>query len=208
MSAILADDRTVIERLLNHIDRKTTDMSEDVWLEPVEHYTSVQRFEVKIAQVLRRTPTPFCPSAALPEIGSYVARNAALTPLVAVRGSDGVARAFRNACRHRGVQLVDGTGCKKALTCRYHAWSYGLDGQLRGVPDEHGFPGLDKRQRGLVPVTTVEKHGMVFITQDPQGTTETEVDVIPDFFGPDWRLLSTVEQEFDFNWKIFVDGLL
>jgi hypothetical protein len=43
MSAILADDRTVIERLLNHIDRKTTDMSEDVWLEPVEHYTSVQR---------------------------------------------------------------------------------------------------------------------------------------------------------------------
>jgi phenylpropionate dioxygenase-like ring-hydroxylating dioxygenase large terminal subunit len=208
MSAILADDRTVIERLLNHIDRKTTDMSEDVWLEPVEHYTSVQRFEAEIAQVLRRTPTPFCPSAALPEVGSYVARNAALTPLVAVRGSDGVVRAFRNACRHRGVQLVDGTGCKKALTCRYHAWSYGLDGQLRGVPDEHGFPGLDKRRHGLVPVTTVEKHGMVFITQDPQGTTETEVDVIPDFFGPDWRLLSTVEQEFDFNWKIFVDGLL
>jgi phenylpropionate dioxygenase-like ring-hydroxylating dioxygenase large terminal subunit len=124
-----------------------------------------------------------------------------------MRGSDRVVRAFRNACRHRGVQLVDGTGCAKALTCRYHAWTYGLDGRLRGVPHKHGFPGLDKSKHGLVPVTTFEKHGMVFITQDAQGA-EPDEDVVPDYFGPEWRLVSTAEQEFDFNWKIFVDGLL
>ena len=39
MSTILADDPTVIARILDHIDRKTTDLSEGVWLEPVEHYT-------------------------------------------------------------------------------------------------------------------------------------------------------------------------
>ncbi len=148
MTAGLADDPTVIARLLDHIDHKTTDLSEGVWREPVEHYTSQERFEAEIKRVLRRTPTPFCPSAALPEVGSYVARDAALTPIVAMRGRDGMVRAFRNACRHRGVQLVDGAGCKKALTCRYHAWTYGLDGQLRGVPHEHGFPGLDKSKHG------------------------------------------------------------
>src|SRR4029450_12257254 len=72
----LADDRTLIERILNHIDHKTTDMSDRVWHEPVVHYTSKDRFDAEITKVLRRTPTPFCPSAALVEVGSYVAREA------------------------------------------------------------------------------------------------------------------------------------
>lgn len=208
MSTPLADDRTVIERLLNHIDRKTTDISDGVWREPVEHYTSQQRFQAEIKRVFRRSSTPFCPSAALPEAGSYLARDAALTPIVAVRGGDGQVRAFRNACRHRGVQVVDGTGCKKALTCPYHGWTYGLDGQLRGVPHQHGFPGLNWSDHGLVPVKTIEKHGMVFVTQDGTGAADSEPDVIPDLLGPEWRLFSTTEQELDANWKIFVEGLL
>lgn len=206
--AALADDRTLIERVLNHIDHKTTDMSEAVWHEPVVHYTSKDRFDAEIAKVLRRTPTPFCPSAALPEAGSYVAREAALTPIVAMRGSDGVVRAFRNACRHRGVQLVDGAGCKKALTCRYHAWTYGLDGALRGVPDEYGFPGLDKSAYGLVPVRTIEKNGLVFVTQDETNATALEEDLVPDLFGPQWRLFATTVTEFAANWKVLAEGML
>ncbi|MEX1154194.1 aromatic ring-hydroxylating dioxygenase subunit alpha [Parvibaculum sp.] len=207
MRNLLADDSTVIERLLDHIDRKTTDLSEGVWREPVENYTSRERFAAEIASVFHRTPTPFCPSAALPEAGSYVARDASLTPIIAVRGQDGQVRAFRNACRHRGVRLAEGTGCRNAFTCRYHAWTYGLDGALRGVPHEYGFPGLDKSAHGLVPLATTEKHGMVFVTQEAGGA-DNEDDVIPDYFGPGWRLVSMSEQDFDFNWKIFVDGLL
>jgi phenylpropionate dioxygenase-like ring-hydroxylating dioxygenase large terminal subunit len=206
MSGILADDRTIVERILNHIDRKSTDLSDGMWLEPVEHYTSQERFAAEINRVLRRTPTPFCPSAALPDTGSYVARDAALTPIVAIRGGDGVVRAFRNACRHRGVQLVEGAGCRKALTCRYHGWTYGLDGQLRGIPDEHGFPGLDKASHGLVAVKAIEKHGMVFVTQDEPETQEDAS--LPDLFGPDWRLFTSVEQEFAANWKIVAEGFL
>ena len=204
----LADDQTIIERLLNHIDRKTTDMSDGVWREPVEHYTSQQRFESEIRQVFRRTSTPFCPSAALPEVGSYLARDAALTPIVAVRGADGQVRAFRNACRHRGVQLVEGTGCERALTCRYHGWSYGLDGRLRGIPHKHGFPDLDWSSHGLVPVQASEKHGMVFVTQDPTSPVDSEDDRVPDLLGPEWHLFSTTEQQLDANWKIFAEGLL
>src|SRR5271169_6890375 len=208
MSVTLADERTVVEKILNHIDHKSTDLSDGVWREPVEHYSSQKRFSAEINRVLRRTPTPFCPSAALPDPGSYVARDAALTPIVAVRGGDGVVRAFRNACRHRGVQLVDGSGCRKALTCRYHAWTYGLDGQLRGIPDEHGFPGIDKASYGLVPVKTAEKHGMVFVTQDEPEIPQDAATSPPDLFGPDWRLFNTVEQEIAANWKIVAEGFL
>jgi phenylpropionate dioxygenase-like ring-hydroxylating dioxygenase large terminal subunit len=208
MKALLADDPSLVERILDHIDHKTTDLGEAIWHEPVEHYTSAERLRAEVERVLRRTPTPFCPSAALPEVGSYVARAAALTPIVAVRGTDGVVRAFRNACRHRGVQVVDGTGCKKALTCRYHAWTYGLDGRLRGIPDEHGFPGLDKDAYGLVPVAAIERRGMVFVNQDELEIDLAYLDLLPDVFGPDMRLFTTIEQEFDANWKIVAEGFL
>ena len=114
--------------------------------------------------VLRRVPMAFCPSAALPEAGSYIARTTVGTPLLVVRGSDGIVRGFRNACRHRGMKLADGEGCARAFACPYHAWTYGLDGSLRHVPGEAGFPGLDKETHGLVPVTVHEKGGIVFVT--------------------------------------------
>jgi len=83
--------------------------------------------------VFRRQPTLFCPSAALPDPGSYLARDAAGTALLAVRGRDGRVRVFRNACRHRGVQVAEGEGCRTAFVCPYHQWVYGLDGCLRSA---------------------------------------------------------------------------
>src|SRR5205085_6324001 len=118
-------------------------------------------------------------SAALPESGSYVARDAAGTPIVAVRGADGRARAFRNACRHRGTPVAAGAGCEKAFVCRYHGWTYGLDGALRHVPHEYGFPGLEKESRGLVPVRTVERRGLVFVTQDDPELSDPGLDQLP-----------------------------
>ena len=162
----LADDATVVQRILDHIDNKTTDLSESSWREPVENYRSPARFAAEREMVLRRLPIPFCPSAALTEPGAYVARDAAQTPILAVRGNDGEVRAFRNACRHRGTQLASGSGCEKAFVCPYHGWTYGLDGALRHVPHEHGFLGLDKGARGLVPVACVERNGVVFVSQD------------------------------------------
>lgn len=206
MSTALADEPTVIARVLAHIDAETTDLGEGVWREPVANYLSPERFEGEL-RVMRRTPTPFCPSIALPEAGSYVARDAAMTPILAVRGQDGKVRAFRNACRHRGAQLMaDGSGCKAALTCRYHAWTYSLDGALRGVPHEHGFPGLDKSRHGLVPVGCVELNGIVFVTQD--GGATPDPDEIPDMFGPEWRLIGAGEQAIDTNWKVVTEGVL
>jgi phenylpropionate dioxygenase-like ring-hydroxylating dioxygenase large terminal subunit len=201
----LADDATVVQRILDHIDQGTTDLGESTWREPVANYRSQERLAAEMA-VLRTQPVAFCPSAALPEAGSYVARAAAGTSLLVVRGSDGVARAFRNACRHRGTELVSGAGCRKAFVCRYHGWTYGLDGALRHVPHEHGFPGLDPAPRGLVPVPTVESHGLVFLTQE--GTATPALGGLPVLVPPTHRLLGTAESEVAANWKIFVEGFL
>lgn len=83
----LLSDQAVFERVFNHIDNSTTDLGERVWREPADNYYSQERFDAEIA-MLKRLPVAYCPSAALPDKGSYIARSSAGTPLVVVRGLD------------------------------------------------------------------------------------------------------------------------
>ncbi|MBT6314259.1 MAG: aromatic ring-hydroxylating dioxygenase subunit alpha, partial [Alphaproteobacteria bacterium] len=94
----LLSETALIDRIFEHIGGKTTDVGDDVWQELTENYRSQDRFDAEVA-LMRRLPVAFCPSAALPEPGSFIARTAAMVPILAVRGDDGVVRAFRNACR-------------------------------------------------------------------------------------------------------------
>ena len=206
MEALL-DDQRVVQRVLDHIDHKTTDLGAETWREPVANYTCAQRFSAEI-EMLKRLPVPFCPSAALPEAGSYVARNAAGIPLVVVRGDDGRVRAFRNVCRHRGMRLADGSGCTKAFICGYHGWTYRLDGRLQHIPHDGGFPDVDKATHGLVPVHAEEKCGLVFVTQieDPIGAGA--LDGLPNLIAADQRIFATTETATDVNWKVFMEGNL
>ncbi len=198
------DDSSVAQRVLDHIAQGTTDTGAEVWREPVENYTSESRFAAE-RSLLRRLPVPFCPAAALPEKGSWVARDAAGVPLLAVRGGDGKVRAVRNACRHRGTQLANGAGCAKAFVCPYHAWTYTLEGKLRHVPHEEGFPGLDKSTHGLAPVHAEERLGMVFVCQD---APMSGLDALPELLRPDQPLYASTERELEVNWKVFLEGFI
>ena len=204
MSQLLSD-AAVIARLLDHIDNKTTDVGTEVWREPTQNYMSRERLDAEIA-VMRRRPVVVCPSAALPQAGSYVAREVAGTPLVAVRGKDGRVRVFRNACRHRGVAIATGSGCAKALVCPYHAWTYGLDGELIHVPHADGFPGLDQGKRGLVPVSCAESHGLVFASQD--AAIGDQLANLPPLIPESHRLIEAGELVVEANWKIFLESFL
>jgi phenylpropionate dioxygenase-like ring-hydroxylating dioxygenase large terminal subunit len=206
MEALL-DDRGVAARVLAHIAAGTTDEGGEVWREPVANYRSPERLAAEIERVLRRTPTPFCPSAALAERGSFVAREAAGRPIVVVRGTDGVVRGFANVCRHRGMQIANGTGCTRAFACRYHGWTYGLDGRLLHVPHEQGFPGLDRSRHGLAAVNTEERSGLVWVTQEP-GVAHGGLDELPALVASDQRVFAAREFVLPANWKIFLEGFL
>jgi hypothetical protein len=93
--AALLNDHEITERVLSHIANRSTDVGDALWREPVENYRSQQRFEAEMERVLRRSYAAFCPSTSLPNAGSFISRDAAGRPIVAVRGQDGVVRAFR-----------------------------------------------------------------------------------------------------------------
>jgi phenylpropionate dioxygenase-like ring-hydroxylating dioxygenase large terminal subunit len=205
---MLLDDRAVAQRVLDHIANGTTDAGEEVWREPVANYRSDELLSAELEQVFRHVPTPICPSAALPERGSFVARNVAQIPLVVVRGADGKVRAYRNACRHRGMELASGSGCARAFVCPYHGWTYDLEGRLRHVPHEHGFPGLDKTLHGLVPVTATERLGLVFVTQQQPALVDESLDSVPKLIEPHQHLYASSEIDIEANWKILLEGFI
>jgi len=202
----LLNDQEVIERIFSHIDNNTTDLGDTVWKEPVDHYQSQGRFNAEIA-LLERLPVPYCPSVALPDKGSYIARKAAGTPLVVVRGLDGVVRAFINACRHRGMQVANGSGCSRSFVCPYHAWTYNLEGNLKNIPGQEGFPGVNPDEHGLVEVSAKEKGGIVYVMQEGHITEEMLDDKL-DYFTPEQALFEQGDLTDEANWKLLTETLM
>ena len=210
----VADDVDIVRRILAHIDAGTTDEG-DVWREPVQNYLDPTRFTDEL-KMLRSYPSVYLPSAALPKAGDYVERAAFGVPLFAVRGRDGRARVFRNACRHRGMALVEGPGCSAALVCRYHGWTYRLDGSLSHVPHADAFPDLDTSTRGLVEVDSREVDGLIVIgpLQSPGPRADEAMAHLSD--GGPWRdkLMPAARHVFTnstarpMNWKILVEQFL
>ena len=207
-SALLPSE-TVVARIRRHIDAATTDVAGATWNEPVENYRSEARFAAELA-VLRSMAVPFCPSASIAKPGDYIARDSAAVPIVAVRGSDGVARAFRNACRHRGAAVACGGGHAASLVCPYHGWVYQLDGRLRRVPHDQGFPDLDIAATGLAELATFERHGIVFVSQRPDAPAgdEPAVAELAGVITDDYHYDGCGDAEQPVNWKLLVETFL
>lgn len=212
--ASVADDAEIVRRILAHIDAGTTDVG-DAWREPVQNYLDPIRF-TKELETLRAYPSVYLPSAAIPNPGDHAERDTLGVPLFAVRDRDGRARVFRNSCRHRGMALVEGPGCSHALVCRYHGWTYRLDGLLSHVPHADAFPDLDMPTRGLVEVDSREVDGLIVIgpLRPPAPGADAAMAALAD--GSPWRdkllpadRLFTVRPALRaMNWKVLVEQFL
>ncbi len=215
--SLVADDVEIVRRILAHIDAGTTDEGE-AWREPVENYVDPDRFADEL-QLLRSMPSVFAPAAAISRPGDHVERDAFGVPLFAVRGRDQRARVFRNACRHRGMALVEGAGCSAALVCRYHGWTYRLDGSLSHVPHADAFPDLDESTRGLVEVASREVGGLIIVgplhtPTASQACADAAMAALTD--GSPWRdkllpaerLLYVESTRREMNWKVLVEQFL
>ena len=210
----VAEDVEVVRRILAHIDAGTTDEG-DAWREPVENYLDPGRFAAEL-ETLRSYPSVYLPSAAIPNPGDHAERVSFGVPLFAVRGNDGRARVFRNACRHRGMALVEGPGCAHALVCRYHGWTYRLDGSLSHVPHADAFPGLDAAARGLVEVDSREVDGLIVIGPLRAASSPADEAMAALTDGSPWRdklmpvdrLVYVDSTARPMNWKVLVEQFL
>jgi phenylpropionate dioxygenase-like ring-hydroxylating dioxygenase large terminal subunit len=209
-----ATEVALIRRVLAHAAAGSTDRDAPS-SSPVERYLSPERFALERDRVLRRLPTMVAAASTLAAPGDFVAHDHTGVPLLVVRGEDGVLRAFLNVCRHRGARVVDeARGRRRAFTCPYHSWTYGLDGALRGLPHPQEFPDLDPAASGLVQVPVAEALGLVWAVPSPGQTFDVRAwlgeggrDLAR--FGYD-RYVAWDERHFvsPHNWKLAFDANL
>jgi choline monooxygenase len=76
--------------------------------------------------------------------GDVLVTEVAGKPILVLRDHDGSLRSFYNVCKHRAGPLVVENGNVKILSCKYHGWSYQLNGQLRSAPEMSSTPNFDK----------------------------------------------------------------
>lgn len=101
--------------------------------------------------------------------GDYFVQCVNGESLIVTRDKGGKIRGFYNVCRHRGSRLIeDDCGNRTAIQCPYHAWTYGLDGQLVGVPHMDDVPGFDKANYPLHPVNLGLWEGFIFVNLDDE----------------------------------------
>jgi phenylpropionate dioxygenase-like ring-hydroxylating dioxygenase large terminal subunit len=148
-------------RVLANVVAERGDWADSIMTIPADSYRDVDRFERELDAVFRRSPLLVALSVDIPNPGDFTTLDIADRPIVVVRGDDGVARTFLNACRHRGRGVVDACfGHSRRLTCPYHSWVYDSQGKLVGIPGKEGFDGIDVE--GLIEYPTAERVGAVF----------------------------------------------
>jgi len=172
-------EHSLARRLIDHIEAGTTDLADAVLEVPADQYTSPDRYADELAVLFGAEPLVLCLSGALPGPGSYRTVDICDTPVLVTRDAGGKVHAFLNACRHRGVRVVDGHGTGRRFTCPFHAWTYDLGGALVGLPVADAFEGMCREDKGLVELPVDEGYGLVVGCLRPG----REVD-IDEYLGP------------------------
>jgi phenylpropionate dioxygenase-like ring-hydroxylating dioxygenase large terminal subunit len=138
---------------------------------PAWIYHDPDFFRAEQRAVFRRSWQIVCHLNDIPHPGSYHTLELAGEPLVVMRGADLQPRGFYNVCRHRAARLLDGPrgDCPGRIVCPYHAWSYGLDGCLRAMPERAAFPHVDLAEHGLARLELEVWRGFVFVRMQADG---------------------------------------
>ena len=105
----------------------------------------------------------------------YLAARVGDIPIIVTRDREGQLRAFLNVCRHRGSVLATGAAARETLQCRYHAWTYGLDGALKAAPRSGREPGFDCEGISLRPAAVGAWGPFLFANPDPEAALLDDV---------------------------------
>jgi choline monooxygenase len=197
-------------------------MSPSLTVEPIEHahaldvryYTDAHALDAEQRRVFGASWQLAAHGGELTGAGDHVVCEVAGKPVLIVRGADGTLRAFYNVCRHRAgpIALCNGRAAK-ALHCKYHGWTYTLEGRLRSAPHMEEACDFDIADIHLPHVRVREWEGLVFVslsaaTPDFDQVYGGIVERIAPLRIGDMRFARRFVYEAECNWKVYVDNFL
>ena len=150
---------------------------------------------------------------ALKAPGDYLTLDIAGQPIVVLRNKTGSVRAMSNVCRHRMSTLLHGQGNTSSIVCPYHAWTYGLDGHLRGAPAMAQNRDFDRARHRLPQIRCEEWLGWIMVSLNndaPAVATQlSEVEALIGDFGMESYQQTFFEtHRWDTNWKVLAENFM
>ena len=159
---------------------------------------------------------------ALPNPGTYLTVTIGQETIIVIHGKDGMLRAFLNVCRHRGARLcTEAVGqLKGSIQCRYHAWTYGLDGRLIGAPNVLNDAEFNRAMFGLLPVALEIWEGLIWLnlSNDPSPIITQVSEPIVERFGSyapfaryelgRLKVAKSIDYDVRANWKLIVENFM
>jgi phenylpropionate dioxygenase-like ring-hydroxylating dioxygenase large terminal subunit len=149
----------------------------------------------------------------LPNVGDYLTLTIAGEPVIVLRDAAGGLRAMSNVCRHRMSTLLHGRGNTRSIVCPYHAWTYNLDGSLRGAPAMATNENFCKDQIALPQMRAVNWLGWIMVTlnpdaPDPHIALKDVEDLVGYLDMAAYR--ETFREEFRWatNWKVLAENFM
>ncbi len=192
----------------------TADLSRGVTL-PARWYTDPQFLELEKTKIFWQSWQPVGRLDKVQRPGDYFTADLLGEPLLVTRGLDGELRAFYNVCRHRAGPVAAGKGNRKVLQCRYHGWTYGLDGRLLTTPEFEGVNDWRKEEAGLSSVRVETWGPFIFVNLDPAAAPLVEtLGAIPaevaraGFQIDQMRTVERRDYYVKCNWKVYIDNYL
>ncbi len=206
--------RELTRRAYAHYCAGTTDQAPSTMAIEIDAYLDPARYQRELDRIFRRLPLALALGIELPNAGDYRAMKVLDVPVLIVRGKDGVARAFLNACRHRGARLcAPGSGHARVFTCPYHAWAYNERGELLSRYAAETFGDVDHAALGLTPLACAERAGLIYVMLTPD--LALDVDAWLGEFAPELATLKldewTIFEQRELpgpGWKVALDGYL
>ena len=186
-------------------------------------YTDPGVFRREMDQLWARTWVYVGHASQVREPGDVWTTTVGLQPVMMVRDRDGAVRVLRNRCAHKGAKLVNAPAenVGSFFRCPYHAWTFRLDGSLRGIPLKGAYANTTFEScdaaRGIAPVEHETYRGFVFARLRPGGpgfqeyfgASLSSIDYMADR-SPEGELEvagGVVRYLHDSNWKMFVENL-
>jgi nitrite reductase/ring-hydroxylating ferredoxin subunit len=204
--------RQLFDELTAHVRDKTTSLAEGEMPYPAGAYYDPAQL-VREKRLFHRFPLIVGHSDEIREAGQYFAGTILGVPFLIVRQKDLTVRAFRNVCNHRGAPVCpEGKGRAGQFVCPYHAWTYSLDGSLRGAP-RNAFPGLDRAEARLPELAVLERHGLLWLRLDG-GAIDFEAFAggldaeLASFDLGNYAIERRESYDAEINWKSVLDGFL
>ncbi len=149
----------------------------------------------------------------LQNVGDYILFELFGNPLIIIKSDNEKPQAFYNVCKHRGGPLAIEPGNTKLLQCKYHGWTYKLDGSLHKQPKFEGVKDFDKNDFCLSSLNTIVWEGLIFIAlEKPAVRLSDLLSSIKDKIAPidinEYKFYQRVEYQMHCNWKVYVDNYL